>query len=487
MTLYLKYRPQKIDELDLESVRATLAKIVASKEIPHGFLFSGPKGTGKTSSARILAKIINCEAPKDGEPCNKCEQCISITKGTNIDVIELDGASNRGIDDVRSLKETIALAPSLSKKKIYIIDEAHMLTTEASNALLKTLEEPPDHVIFILATTNPEKLPVTVRSRLTNIVFTKATAAEIGRQLERVTKGEKVKISKDAVNLIAKASDGSFRDAVKILESLMWDTKDITKEVVENSLSKGSDSSVKAFLETLSKKDTKQSIEIIEKMSEGGISLKGFTDEILNTLHDGLLEKVGLEREVLVNFTQDEILNLIELFTKAKADLAFSPIAELPLEIAVIKWGGSANKKKEEIVEIKEAVVVVEAPPAVAVAPKPVVYKDLDDGVWKKLLETIKNKNTSIEALLRAAKPMGMDGKTIIIGVYYQFHKERLETTPNKRFIEEVICNLMGNQSLKVAYQLTEREIVAPTYKEEVLTAANDKDIIDAAKEIFGS
>src|SRR5260221_3257151 len=199
MTLYLKYRPQIIDELDLTQVRDTLKKIIASGEIPHGFLFSGPKGTGKTSSARILAKVINCEnLPAGGEPCNNCEACLSIIKGTNIDVIELDAASNRGIDDVRSLKETIMLAPSASKKKGYIIDEAHMLTTEAANALLKTLEEPPAHVIFILATTNPEKLPGTVRSRLVNVAFQKASHEEIKRQISRVAKGEKLKIEETA-------------------------------------------------------------------------------------------------------------------------------------------------------------------------------------------------------------------------------------------------------------------------------------------------
>src|SRR3972149_9928838 len=147
MTLYLKYRPKNLDELDLVSVAESLKKIVKSGKIPHAFLFSGPKGTGKTSAARILAKIINCESKNP--PCDKCEQCVSITKGSNLDVIEMDAASHRGIDDVRTLRDAVKLAPVSSKKKIYIIDEAHMLTTEASNALLKTLEEPPEHVMFI--------------------------------------------------------------------------------------------------------------------------------------------------------------------------------------------------------------------------------------------------------------------------------------------------------------------------------------------------
>ena len=173
-------------------VREELKKIVKSKKIPHALLFSGPKGTGKTSAARILAKVINCEDPdKSGEPCNKCSQCTAITKGSSLDVIELDAASNRGIDDIRSLRDAVKLSPVSARKKIYVVDEAHMLTTEAANAFLKTLEEPPDHVVFILATTNPEKLIPTVRSRLANIVFAKATVEEIKRQLVRVVKGEK--------------------------------------------------------------------------------------------------------------------------------------------------------------------------------------------------------------------------------------------------------------------------------------------------------
>ena len=158
--LYLKYRPKNIDELDLKVAREALSEIVKSGNIPHAFLFSGPKGTGKTSAARILSKIVNCENRKKGaiNPCNKCESCKSIDKGASLDIIELDAASHRGIDDIRALKEAIKLSPSSSEKKIYIIDEAHMLTTEASNALLKTLEEPPSHALFVLATTNPEKL-----------------------------------------------------------------------------------------------------------------------------------------------------------------------------------------------------------------------------------------------------------------------------------------------------------------------------------------
>src|SRR3989344_5265882 len=199
-TLYLKYRPQKISELDLSDVRDLLSKIVSSGKIPHAFLFEGPRGSGKTSAARIIAKVLNCtNLSKDGEPCNECEQCVSITKGTNIDVIEMDAASHRGIDDIRLVRDSVKLSPSSAKKKVYVIDEAHMLTTEASNALLKTLEEPPGHVVFILATTNPEKLIDTIKSRTVRINFHKATVAEIVKSLTNVVTKEKLAYKNDVL------------------------------------------------------------------------------------------------------------------------------------------------------------------------------------------------------------------------------------------------------------------------------------------------
>ena len=222
MVFYRKYRPQTVAELDSPKLQETLRAVLSQKEIPHAFLFTGPKGLGKTSTARIIAKILNCTAKKrDGiEPCNVCDQCVSITNGTNIDVLEIDGASNRGIDEIRDLRERVNLAPSSAKKKVYIIDEVHMLTTDAFNALLKKIEEPPSHVVFIFATTEPQKVPATIISRCFHISLQRATKDELIHALQRIAKEEKLTVDDQSLSLIAEMGDGGYRDATKILEEM---------------------------------------------------------------------------------------------------------------------------------------------------------------------------------------------------------------------------------------------------------------------------
>jgi len=324
MTYYLKYRPQKIEELDLEDVRNSLIGIIRSKNIPHAFLFSGPKGTGKTSAARILAKVVNCESASVSlrgkgliEPCNKCRQCLSITKGDNIDVIEIDAASHRGIDDIRNLREAVKLVSVASNKKVYIIDEAHMLTLEASNALLKTLEEPPSHVIFVLATTNPEKLIETIRSRAVNILFKKATDEEIVRSLEKVAKGEKLKIPQSSLSIIAKASGGSFRDATKILEQMVAEKVKLNEDSVSGFvLGKGQDT-VDRLVICLIDRDIKKSLELFDNSYKNGVSVNNLIGSLVEIYRNELLDKVlGKDSE---NIWRDKVTKeeLVELITDA--------------------------------------------------------------------------------------------------------------------------------------------------------------------------
>lgn len=498
MTFYLKYRPKNLDELDLESVRESLKKIVKSGNIPHAFLFSGPKGVGKTSAARILAKVVNCENRKKRsiEPCNKCSQCKTITNGNNLDVIELDAASHRGIDDVRALREAVKLAPNKAKKKVYIIDEAHMMTVEASNALLKTLEEPPDHVIFILATTNPEKLIPTIRSRATNIVFKKPTTDEILRSLKRVVKGEKIKADKKALKEIAKASGGSFRDAHKILDQAIAEGKSLKEKDIEELISATSEEGVERLLSLLSKKDIKKSLAEIDRVISQGTSAEVYVESILGRLRLALLAKVGVDGKDLKDFDKKEIINLIEVFSAVQRGLRGAFIEQLPLEVAVIKWceeeegedSGGGDEDEEGGKEVKKKKGNSKKKTSNnGKTKKAEVLGKMGQNVWSQILAAARPRNTSIEALLRAAKPIGFDGKRLTLGVFYSFHKERLEEDHHRKVLEEIVTGVVG-KPVRVICRLTNPPEKKVEEKEEVvLTEGEDEDIIKVAEEIFGS
>ncbi|MDP1710252.1 MAG: DNA polymerase III subunit gamma/tau [bacterium] len=501
-TFYLKYRPKNLDELDLTSVSESLKKIMSSENIPHAFLFAGPKGTGKTSAARILAKIINCLAKPDpalqdgGIPCNKCQQCTSITNGSNLDVAELDAASHRGIDDIRTLRDAVKLAPASGKKKIYIIDEAHMLTTEASNALLKTLEEPPAHVVFILATTNPEKLIDTIRSRTTFIPFKKATVAEIVRSLKRVVVGEKLKISDEALSVIADFADGAFRDAIKVLEQSISSGVALTKEALEESLLSKKLFDIDGFIKLLIKRDKEKLLTQIETFTQNGVSAEIFLTALISQLHTELLGKSGIGTESFKELSEPDLIRLIDLFTESSNNISNSPIEVLPLELAVVKFcGGNGSAKyddrdgKSENEDRSRKMEAGEEKTKVQTSDISSLTSSINDDVWKSILTSVRPINASIEALLRAAKPIAYDGKTLTLGVYYKFHKERLEDSTHRRVLEDVITKIL-NGPTKIICTLTEppaKKVVEEAEVKPVLTEGEDRDIIKVAEEIFGN
>src|SRR3972149_7271642 len=301
MSLYRKYRPQTFGEIiGQPHVSEPLLKQLTTGKISHAYLFSGPRGTGKTSTARIFAKSVNCQKYPDmtfGEPCNKCDNCKAITQGAYLDVLEIDAASNRGIDEIRDLREKISLAPTTGRFKVYIIDEVHMLTTEAFTALLKTLEEPPKHAVFVLATTEADRMPETIKSRCVTFSFRKAAANEIANSLKRVTAGEGVKIDADIINEVAVMAEGSFRDATKMLEQVLSEKID-SREKLRAAL--GRDSvSAGSFLKLLKDKNIKDILLTIVTMAGQGIDLRFFVTDILNLLHSILLNTHGLPQEGL--------------------------------------------------------------------------------------------------------------------------------------------------------------------------------------------
>ena len=489
---YLKYRSQKVSELDLVHIRENLEKILKSKKIPHALLFSGPRGTGKTSAARIFAKAVNCQTKrKTYEPCNRCSICQSITEGSSLDLIEIDAASNRGIDDVRELRSKIKLSPSQCQYKVYIIDEVHMLTNEAFNALLKTLEEPPEHAIFILCTTVPEKLPDTIISRCLRFNFKKAKTEEIVRSLKRVVKGEKLNVGKEVLKEIAKSADGSFRDAHKILDQLAMEKEKITLARTKELLGKIEATAPEKLLQLLVDRDLKGALLEIDRIVSLGADLFRYCQDILDRLRLGLLFQSGLTEvsspKETASFNIVELAKLIRLFSQAANDLKTNPIPQLSLELVAVEWLKAKELDKEELA--KDGMKTVKKSLPISIKRNPQnnqknsqLLKKIKDH-WPDILAGVKPLNHSVEALLRACRPTSLKGDVLIIEVFYEFHKERLETDKCRRIVEEVASEVM-NQPLKLRCVLGQRK--APVSSEPSQEKAEES-IVQVAEDIFGT
>jgi DNA polymerase-3 subunit gamma/tau len=430
--------------------------------------------------------------------------------------VEIDAASNRGIDDIRGLKERINLAPSSFPYKVYIIDEVHMLTSEAFNALLKTLEEPPEHALFILCTTEFSKVPETIVSRCTRIKFARASNEEIVESLKRVAESEKLKLEENALEKIAESVDGSFRDGMNILEQLsLRDASGTGKLIkiqeVDEVLGILGRDYVFGFINALAERKQKNAYKLLAEIHESGKSYEQFLREVLEELRRLLMVDLGVEEgDKISDLTNNRIRKLLDLFMQAAQRTKFSIVPSLPLELAVADFfaGEAKNEEKDkgEKMELKKSAteennpqmiqknelsakteIKAETKPKVKVkevkSNRLVNFQEIQKK-WGQILENLRPKNHSLEALLKAGMPKSLNDEVLVVEVKYKFHKEQLELARYKSMVEETIEDLVGAR-LRLMYILAEANTGSIDSHDNLSGNIRDEEIIDAAEEIF--
>jgi len=498
-----KWRPQVFEEvIGEEHITTTLKNAISGQRVAHAYMFTGPRGIGKTSVARIFAKALNCEKGPTTTPCNKCTSCNGISSSASMDVIEIDGASNNSVDQIRELRENIKFTPSYGRYKIYIVDEVHMLSISAFNALLKTLEEPPAHAKFIFATTNPEKVPPTILSRCQRFDFVRIPFKLIVEKLKKIISAEKLNVSEEAVFTIARASDGSLRDAESVLDQIAsFSSNKISGEDVINLLGMIEEDKLAEIVNKLCQKDTAALLVIIDEMINKGKDISQFIIGLMNYLRNMMVITVSSDLRPLIDFPENyidtladqakrfKIEELLYIFYALSATLNAvkkSEIARFILEAAFIKL--SMRSELISLGDIVDKISALESNSspsnslssntAADAAPfereaRPPLKTDKETGssetknttredieskgeplmlekvkkAWPAILQEIKSKKISIASYLLEGDIVEIEGSSIVLGFdkKFNFHKEALEYTNNKKFIEDIISQALGH------------------------------------------
>ena len=516
LSLARKYRPGIFDEIvGQEHIATTLKNAIAMDRVAHAYLFTGPRGVGKTSTARILAKSLNCEKGPGPAPCGACPSCEEIAGGRGMDVMEIDGASNRGINEIRNLKENVKFAPIRGKFKIFIIDEVHMLTPEAFNALLKTLEEPPLHVKFIFATTRPYKVLPTVISRCQRFDFRRILARDIAGKLKEMRENEKLDMTDEAISLIAKAADGSLRDAEVILDQLLvfakgkLDAPDVVKALglLEADI-------LSEIADSISAGDRKKLLDLIDQLMQSGKDPTFVATSIISYFRDVLAANIAKEQDR--GFSPDEILYIIYTLSTAMDLIHKTNLGRIPLEIALIKLAD--RKKPGAIREVLDRLEALEGDtkPGFALNAKPgfvsvntpaeqastvsqneivaerdiLLFQKIKDS-WGKVLNLIKTKKMSVATFLAEGMLVNLKDNTLTIGFdkSNSLHKEAIEETANRTFVEEAIKSVSG-ENVRLCIETVEGKPEEGAFEEDMEASPQKEEnkidpIVETALDMF--
>jgi DNA polymerase III subunit gamma/tau len=472
--LYLKWRPRSFDHvIGQEHIVQTLRNALVQDRIRHAYLFNGPRGTGKTTMARILAKAVNCLHPDPAErPCDECQFCLSVNEGRFLDLIEIDAASHNGVDDVRDLREKIAFAPSEGRFKVYIIDEVHRFSGAAFDALLKTLEEPPDHAIFILATTELDKVPATIKSRSLMFEFRRVSIREVADRLQRIIEFEGIHAERAALELVARQGTGSVRDSISLLDQLISDpTQGITLEMAEQVLGTASNRAVGKLADAIFDNDVATGLDLLNRAIDEGADPAQFCRQIVEYLRSVLLVQTGgpslvdtsedariVLQEQAAKVSRAGLLKAVRAFNNAIAEVKGGWQPQLPLELALIE---STRPVQEEYaaepvrapIAAKSAPVKPQTAPA-APSEKGVTGSESGEertvtlsqitAAWANIQRRAKEQDQAIGATLVYATPKTLEKGVLTLGVTQKMFKDKLEDEKRRAALSQIINDILG-------------------------------------------